>query len=37
MTGDGITRAMAAIPVVSVAGEDDDLLDAPRENAGAHL
>ncbi|RXR28743.1 hypothetical protein [Sphingobium fluviale] len=28
MTSDGITRAMAAIPVVSVAGEDDALLDA---------
>lgn len=28
MTSDGITRAMAAIPAVSVAGEDDALLDA---------
>lgn len=28
MSGQGIAQAMAAIPVVSVAGEDDDLLDA---------
>lgn len=31
MTGDGIARAMAAIPGVSVAGADDDLLDAERQ------
>lgn len=30
MTGAGISQAMAAIPAVSVAGEDDDLLDAVR-------
>jgi len=30
MSGQGIAQAMAAIPVVSVAGEDDDLLDAER-------
>lgn len=37
MSGEGITRAMAAIPAVSVAGQDDDLLDASRQRVDAQM
>lgn len=33
MNGEGIMRAMAAIPMISVAGDDDYLLDAKRQNS----
>lgn len=37
MTSEGIARAMAAIPAVSVAGEDDAMLDAARPEPPAQI